>query len=110
MQVELRCHDILSLIAIAREWYDNGKPFRRLPVAVGHVSCSLRLMVVHETPSHGLEVLLRRDSETESKSHLPVCLMNYERGGVIATAVKTALEVEVFHHTNTSSVHWSRGC
>lgn len=93
----MRCHDILSLVEIAREWYDSGRPFRRLPVAVGHVSCSLRLVVVYETPSHSLEVL-RRDSETENQSCLPVFLMNHERGRGIKTAVKTALEVELVHY------------
>lgn len=97
VQVELRCPDILSLIEIAHEWYDSGRQFRRLPVAIGHVSCSLRLVVVYESPLHDLEVL-RRESETENQSCLPVCLMNCERGGGINTAVKTALKVELVPH------------
>lgn len=94
VQVELRSHDILELIAIARAWYDNGKPFRGLPAAVGHVSCSLRLVVVYEAPSQSLEVLLNTEKEKEGVSHLPVCLINRKRGGSINNDIKTTLEVK----------------
>lgn len=94
VQVELRSHDILKLVAIACEWYDNEKPFRGLPAAVGHVSCSLRLVVVHETPSQNLEILVNSE-EKEGVSCLPVCLMNRKRGGSINTLIKTTLEVNL---------------
>ena len=94
-QVDLRAHDILHLIEVAQKWYDNGKPYSGLPVTVGHVSCSLRVVLVHETMSHDLKVLVSAGDEGEraGQSRLPVCLLSYDGGGVIRSAVRKTLKV-----------------
>ena len=45
----LRAYDCLRLVEVARDWYkQKQRPFTGLPVQVGHVSSSLRLVVVHK--------------------------------------------------------------
>ncbi|CAI8058006.1 8-oxo-dGDP phosphatase NUDT18 [Geodia barretti] len=85
--VELRAHDVLKLISIARRWYGGGKPYRGTPVAVGHVSCSLRLVVVRESSTGCLEGLVRGG---EGGPRLPVSLFtHYHEGGIQAAVTKT---------------------
>ena len=93
--MELRAHDILKLVDVAREWYDAGKPYMGVPAPVGHVSCSLRMVVVHEVPSQGLQVLVTgREGEGGSQSGLPVCLLSHEGGGVVTNAIQKTLKVQ----------------
>ena len=94
VQVDLRARDILNLITIAGKWYSAGKPYRGIPTAVGHVSSSLRLVTVHETPSHGLEVLVTRGEGAEGQSRLPVCLLSH--GGVVTGLVQRTLKVNIW--------------
>ena len=104
VQVDLRAHDILKLIAIACEWYSAGKPYKGVPTPVGHISCSLRMVMVHETPTRGLEVLVMRGGESveegkgvvEGQSQLPVCLLSHEGRGIITSAIQKTLKVGEF--------------
>ena len=45
-ELGLRAHDCLRVVEVARDWYQQ-RSFTGLPVQVGHVSSSLRLVVVH---------------------------------------------------------------
>ena len=98
LQVELRVHDVLKLISIARRWYGGGKPYRGTPVAVGHVSCSLRLVVMRESSTGCLEGLVRGG---EGGPRLPVSLFtHYHERGIQAAVTKT-LKVSNYPH-----FHW----
>ncbi len=69
-EVELRAGDILPLIRTADEWFK--KPvYYGLPVPVGHVSSSQRMVLVHEARAE-LSVLVGK--ELGGSTRLPVCL------------------------------------
>lgn len=68
-RVPLRAPDILPLIEIGKKWQER-KPFSGLPVNVGHVSVSVRLVVVYCTSDADegqVSVLVKESS-------LPVCV------------------------------------
>ena len=105
LQVELRAHDVLKLISIARRWYGGGKPYRGTPVAVGHVSCSLRLVVVRESSTGCLEGLVRGG---EGGPRLPFSLFtHYHEGGIQAAVTKT-LKVSNYPHFHWPYIYLSR--
>lgn len=62
---------------------------------MGHTSCSLRMVVVHETASHDLKVLVREEERGGVKTtRLPVCLFSHDDGGgIIANTVQKLLKV-----------------
>lgn len=60
----LRANDILRLIDAGREW-NEGKRFGGLPVEVGHVSSSLRLILVTQDNNQPL-VLVRSQGQGSS--------------------------------------------
>ena len=62
-------------------------------MAVGHVSCSLRLVVVRETATGSLEALV---GGVGGGASLPVRLFSHEKGhGVVQTAVDNTLKVSL---------------
>lgn len=70
-EVELRAPDILPLIKHSKEWY-GSRPFVGLPSLVGHVSQSLRLVMVHLTDDK-VSVLMKKGGQSTS-SVLPVVM------------------------------------
>ncbi len=71
-EVQLRAKDILPLVEKAGEWFK--KPlFSGLPVLVGHVSSSQRVVLVHDG-SEELCVLVSKESG--GSIQLPVCLFS----------------------------------
>ena len=86
----LRARDCLQLIALGREWYGSGKLCLGVPALVGHVSCSVRLVVVHERLPRQLQVLTLR--ETVRGGGLPAFLMGQGSSGT-TEAVQRTLKV-----------------
>ena len=70
-ELKLRNNSILPLIEQAARWFES-RPFSGLPVAVGHVSSSQRLVLVHDD-GRELRVLLAK--EEGGTTRLPVCLV-----------------------------------
>ena len=89
--VLLRAPDILPLIDAGKKWYERGKPFSGLPVNVGHVSASVRLVVTYCTSSTEegqVYVLVKGAAAAGSCSALPVCVCDMMTRNPIGESVK----------------------
>ena len=74
-KLHLRAPDILALIDTGKKWYES-KPFSGLPVNVGHVSTSLRLVVTYCASSSDegqVSVLVKGDAGSSSILPVVVC-------------------------------------
>ena len=75
--VPLRTRDMFSLINAGKRWYES-KPFSGLPVDVGHVSASLRLVLANciqgkKNEVEEVSVLMRGGAGTSSTLPVVVC-------------------------------------
>ena len=96
-EVQLRAGDILPLVKLSGEWYKK-RPFVGLPSLVGHVSQSLRLIMILKT-SDSVSVLMRRNKAEGSSSVLPVVMCSSKR---IDPVIKVRLWM--WHHEIVSIV------
>ena len=78
-EVKLRAPDIIKLIKIASKWYET-RPYICLPVPVGHVSSSLRLLLVHDD-RRVLRVLVAK--EGGGSTRLPISLCSHQTIGQV---------------------------
>ena len=81
--VRLRAPNFLHLIDIGKKWHES-KPFSSLPVNVGHVSVSVRLVVAYcpsDADKSDVSVLVKG-------STLPVCLCDMTIQSPIGDTVK----------------------
>lgn len=100
--VLLRTSDILPLIDAGRKWYERGKPFSGLPVNVGHVSASLRLVVTYCTSStEEGQVFVLVNGTAGSFSALPVCVCDMTTRNPIGESLKVHVHVV----KNTMTIH-----
>ena len=88
--LHLRARDILPLIDAGKKWYESGKPFSGLPVNVGHVSTSLRLVITYcmSGADEGQVSVLLKGAAVGGCSALPVCLCETMVQDPIGTTVK----------------------
>ena len=86
-EVQIRAFDIIRLIDLAIPWFES-RPFSGLPVAVGHVSSSQRLVLVHDD-GRELRVLLAK--EEGGTTRLPVCM--FSGGRFAENAVDVIIKV-----------------
>ena len=74
-EIPLRASDMLPLINVGKKWYES-KPFYGLPVDVGHVSSSARLVLVScgaKGKKGEMSVLAREGAESGSSLPVVVC-------------------------------------
>ena len=87
--VRLRAPDILPLIDAGKKWYTRSKPFSGLPVNVGHVSASLRLVVTYcSSGTEEDQVFVLVNGAAGSCSALPVCVCDMMTRNPIGESVK----------------------
>ena len=93
-ELKLRNNSILPLIEAATEWFAN-RPYTGLPVAVGHVSSSQRLLIVQDIGQE-LKVLVSRIEGGTTR--LPSCLIHrdtlfsrVDHNSTLDSAVKVSL-------------------
>lgn len=97
--VLLRAPDILPLINAGKEWYERGRPFSGLPVNVGHVSASIRLVLTYCTSgAEEGQVSVLVNGAAGSCSALPVCVCDMMTRNPIGESVKVCV-----YCTNTSA-------
>ena len=72
--LQLRARDILPLIETGREWVRRGRKYGGLPVQLGHVCSSLRLILVVRDSA---QLLMLVRSDQRSTTNFPVVDLNH---------------------------------
>ena len=95
-KLHLRAYDILPLIDAGKAW-QRSKLLTSLPVDVGHVSASVRLVVAHCTSSSDEgQVSVLMEGSTVSSTRLPVYVIDKAFSDPIRGAVKVTAIVMVY--------------
>lgn len=101
-KLHLRAYDILSLIDAGKTW-QKSKPLSCLPVNVGHVSASVRLVVAHctsNTDDGKVSVLMKKSADTST------ALPAYVIDRTFFDPIKEAIEVNNARFITGDTLHF----
>lgn len=79
-EVHLRAPDILPLIDVGRKWVamtEGRRPEVALPVEVGHVSTSFRLVILYSSGEEMLVLTARSEIDKHSTTLFPIAEISY---------------------------------